>query len=109
LASARARDRPGVSSRDPHWSQNRAAEPATAPHARHRTGESPPVPRGRSAAQCAEQAGRELEAKIVVAAVRAPMPRIAFAASRMAVSQSISSKLPSARRLSGFVRRWRPF
>jgi hypothetical protein len=31
------------------------------------------------------------------------------ATSRIAVSQSISSKLPSLRRRSGFVSRWGPF
>src|SRR5438094_326020 len=36
--SARAPDRPTSTSRDPHWSQNRAAEPATAPHVRQRNG-----------------------------------------------------------------------
>jgi hypothetical protein len=38
LASAGAAALPDAARRDPHWSQNRAAEPAIAPHARHRTG-----------------------------------------------------------------------
>jgi len=32
-------------SREPHWSQNRATGPATAPHVRHRTGRTSLPPR----------------------------------------------------------------